>query len=54
MIRTDPRPFYVLQQPARHGELMSRIRARRMSFVAAMLATIFAAPILLLAGAAVF
>jgi hypothetical protein len=54
MIRTEPRPFYIPLESARDGERLTRIRARRMGFVAVMLATIMAAPILLLVSASVF
>jgi hypothetical protein len=40
--------------PGGYGALMARARARRMGFVVVMLATIMAAPVVLLVGTAVF
>lgn len=54
MLHSQPRPFYIPKEPARHGELMMRVRARRMGFVVVMLATIALAPVVLLLGPSVF
>lgn len=53
MLRSDTKPFY-LMSPGGYGALMARARARRMGFVVVMLATIMAAPVVLLVGTAVF
>ena len=53
MLRSETKPFYLIS-PGGHSALMLRARARRMGFVAVMLATIVAVPVALFVGTSVF